>query len=145
MAELPFTYVQISNGTDTLKAPANLLEVSNATSGVWVAEDGFKGYIEPGVSNAEAKGRSFANGSVLNIRNNFAGKVMNLSFVVSNPVKENMALIERLISTPIVSITSDWDDKIYTAQFQRDGYSCNWDRRTRSFIVSLIFACEEAF
>lgn len=142
---LPFSYIKISNGTNVLIAPTNDLNVTNATPGIWVAEDGAKGIIEPGSSTAEAKSRSFANGHVLGRRINFSGKIFNFSFIVSAPFKSNISLIESLISTPLVQISSDWNDKTYNAQFQNDGYSCEWNSTTRTFEISLIFAAEEAF
>lgn len=142
---LPFSYIKISNGSQVLIAPTNSLNVNNATPGIWVAENGAKGLIEPGSSSAEAKSRSFANGSVLGKRINFSGKIFNFSFIVSAPFKTNLALIESLISTPIVQISSDWNSKTYNAQFQNDGYTSEWNASTRTFEISLIFASEEAF
>lgn len=142
---LPFSYIKITNGSSTLVAPTNDISVPGATRGIWVAENGGKGIVEPGASNSEAKGRSFANGFVLGQRTTFSGKVFNFSFIVSAPFKENLDLINNLISSARVQISSDWSSTVYTAQFQRDGYSCEWNSQTRTFEVSLIFAAEEAF
>jgi hypothetical protein len=141
---LPFKWISISNGTKTLVAPTNGIDVVGATPGVWVAKNGVKGLIEPGLATAIARPRAFANGSVLGNRINFSGKVISLNLIIANPIKENLALIEELISTPFLEITSDWNDKVYTAQFA-EGFQPTFDSDSYTFSVSLIFSCKEAF
>jgi hypothetical protein len=140
---LPFEWISISNGTKTLVAPTTN-DVVGATPGVWVAENGVKGLIEPGVATAITRNRAFANGSVLGNRLNFAGKVISLNLIIADPIKANLALIEELITTPFLEIRSDWNDKIYTAQFA-EGFQPVFDNKTYTFSVSLIFSCKEAF
>lgn len=145
MSYLPFSYVEITDGSNTIKAPTNISQVSGATRGVFVANDGARGIIEPGSSSAEAKSKSFNNGSVLNIRKRFSGKIFNLKFIITENHKENIETIESLIQSNTVSISSDWKDKIYEAQFQRDGYDLDYNNITGAITVSLVFASTEAF
>lgn len=146
MTYLPFNYIKLDNGTDVAIIPTNPGSVSNGTTGLYVAEDGASGIIEIGNSSAEVRSRSFAHGSVLNSRVFFSGKVFNFKFLVSDNHKSNLQLLERFAVSDVVNISSDWNtSKVYPSQFQKDGFTLDFDSESHIYTVSMIFATTEAF
>ena len=143
MTALLLNWIRLSVPGTTIVAATNFNTFQDQTPGVWVKS--VEGLFEPGASSAEAKARSFSNGSVLNLRQNFSGKVINMTLIVAAPAKVNLLKLQTIMSTPRVSISSDWNATTYTAQFQGDGFKQEFDPATGAFEVSMIFACEEAF
>lgn len=139
----PLTHITIASAEDSITALANDLGVPEATPGVYLLPES-TGIFGLGPSTAEARKRAFADGSVLNLRKNRSGKVLNLKLLFSGPGRDaNLVRLQNLIASKgNLSFWDSFNQKAYVCQNEGE-FDPEYDSGTDSFTVAIILSCED--